>query len=136
MKENERPKFIPKEEFGMEYVDAYDRMLFWHSVGYGKETQVNLIASKYIQLRDDLELAFSAESERYVPIKEERAGFIGKFHFKLIKTFDYFIMKNKTMEDYLMRVWEDMDTRRERLPKLFAGKYHVNSEERKHGVKA
>ena len=122
MKENKRPKIIPKEEFGMEYIEVYKRMLFWHSVGHGKEAPVNIIASKYIQSRNDLELTFSVESERYVHVGEERAGFVGKFHYKLIKNFDYFIIKNKEMEDFLMHVWEIMDTRRERLPKLFRKK--------------
>jgi len=120
---HETHKKMLKWDFSGDYSDKANETYLLVSIGFGNEIEVSLAANKYIHEMDGiLRLIDTHESFKYVAMKEERAGFIGKPSYKRSIQYLWFhVLDKETREEFYELVGEENWTE---ITKLFGGNNH------------
>ena len=116
-----KKKAILKREIdAVYYEEPFDEVYIRVSFGYGKEAEVTMASHKYCQdMADVLTLVGAYESERYIELKEEMEGFIGKPTYKLIKDIMEFHVINDDLREEVGYLLDEENW--SELEKIFGG---------------
>jgi len=121
LEKHEKAKNMLKREIDAVYYDEpYDEVFLQVSFGFGKEHEVTLASNKYCQeMCDVLTLIDAFESEKYVTLKEERKGFIGKPSYRLEKYTMIFRINNVDLREEVGWLLEEENW--SEITKIFGG---------------
>ena len=116
-----KKKAILKREIDGYFSEVMDQYLVRVSFGYGKDNDVMFAANNYILDNADILILIDAHvSEKYMPLKEERKGFVGTHYYRRIKYEMSFSVRNDKLREEVGE-WISEQNWSE-ITKLFGGK--------------
>ena len=116
-----KKKAMLKREIDGYFSEVMDQHLIRVSFGYGTDNEVMLASNQYIlEMCDVLMLVDAHVSEKYIPLKEERKGFIGTASYRRIKYEMCFSIRNEDLKEEVGFLVEEGDW--SELTKIFGGK--------------
>ena len=115
-----KKKEILKREIDGYFSEVMDQYLVRVSFGYGTDNDVMFAANTYILDNADILMLIDAHvTEKYMPLKEERKGFVGTQYYRRIKYEMSFSVRNDKLREEVAE-WVSEQNWSE-LNKLFGG---------------
>ena len=116
-----KKKELLKREIDGYFSEIMDQYLVRVSFGYGSDNDVMFAANNYILDNADILMLIDAHvSEKYMPLKEERKGFVGTQYYRRIKYEMSFSVRNDKLREEVAE-WIEEENWTE-LEKIFGGK--------------
>ena len=115
-----KKKEILKREIDGYFSEVMDQYLVRVSFGYGTDNDVMFAANTYILDNADILMLIDAHvTEKYMPLKEERKGFVGTQYYRRIKYEMSFSVRNDKLREEVAE-WISEQNWSE-LEKIFGG---------------
>jgi len=116
-----KKKELLKREIDGYFSNVMDQHLIRVSFGYGSDNDVMLASNNYILDSADILMLIDAHvSEKYIPLKEERKGFVGTQYYRKIKYEMSFAVRNDKLREEVAELVEEENW--SELEKIFGGK--------------
>ena len=115
-----KKKAILKREIDGYFSEVMDQHLVRVSFGYGTDNDVMLASNQYILDSADILMLIDARvTDKYIPLKEERKGFVGTQYYRRIKYEMSFSVRNDKLREEVAE-WVEEENWTE-LEKIFGG---------------
>ena len=115
-----KKKEILKREIDGYFSEVMDQHLIRVSFGYGTDNVVMFASNQYILDSADILMLIDARvTDKYIPLKEERKGFVGTQYYRRIKYEMSFAVRNQELAEEAAELIEEENWTE--LEKLFGG---------------
>ena len=115
-----KAKKMLKREIDGYFSEVMDQHLVRVSFGYGTDNEVMLASNQYILDSADILMLIDARvTDKYIPLKEERKGFVGTQYYRRIKYEMSFAVRNQELAEEAAELIEEENW--SELEKLFGG---------------
>ena len=115
-----KKKAILKREIDGYSSEVMDQYLVRVTFGYGADNDVMIASNQYLlDLCDVLMLIDARVIDKYIPLKEERAGFVGTHYYRRIKYEMSFAVRNDDLRQEVAELVEEENW--SELEKIFGG---------------